>query len=54
MWAVGVSDNIKPLVHLSDFLMGIAAACAYGLLQQRARRRGAWWLYLPGFAGAAA
>ena len=24
MWAAGVSDNIKPLVHLSDFLMGIA------------------------------
>ena len=37
MWAVGVSDNIKPLVHLSDFLMGIAAACAYNLLQRRAR-----------------
>ena len=36
MWAAGVSDNIKPLVHLSDFLMGIAAACAYGLLQRRA------------------
>ena len=41
MWAAGVSDNIKPLVHLSDFLMGIAAACAYELLQRRGvRRRG--------------
>ena len=53
MWAAGVSDNIKPLVHLSDFLMGIAAACAYDLLQQRPRPPQGWWLYLPGFAGAA-
>lgn len=53
MWAVGVSDNIKPLVHLSDFLMGIAAACAYDLLQRRARRPRGWWLYIPGLAGAA-
>ena len=54
MWAAGVSDNIKPLVHLSDFLMGIAAACAYGLLQRRARPPRGWWFYIPGFAGAAA
>jgi peptidoglycan/LPS O-acetylase OafA/YrhL len=54
MWAVGVSDNIKPLVHLSDFLMGIAAACAYGLLQRRTRPPAGWWFYIPGFAGAAA
>ncbi len=53
MWAAGVSDNIKPLVHLSDFLMGIAAACAYDLLQRRARPPKGWWLYIPGFAGAA-
>jgi len=53
MWAAGVSDNIKPLVHLSDFLMGIAAACAYELLQRRARPPKGWWLYIPGFAGAA-
>jgi peptidoglycan/LPS O-acetylase OafA/YrhL len=53
MWAAGVSDNIKPLVHLSDFLMGIAAACAYGLLERRERPPSGWWLYLPGFAGAA-
>ena len=44
MWAVGISDNIKPLVHLSDFLMGIAAACAYDLLQRRARPPRGWWL----------
>ena len=54
MWAAGVSDNIKPLVHLSDFLMGIAAACAYDLLQRRPRAPRGWWLYIPGFAGAAA
>ncbi len=53
MWSAGVSDNIKPLVHLSDFLMGIAAACAYELLQRRRRPPQGWWLYIPGFAGAA-
>jgi peptidoglycan/LPS O-acetylase OafA/YrhL len=53
MWAVGVSDEIKPLVHLSDFLMGITAACAYDLLCGRARPPRGWWLYLPGFAAAA-
>src|SRR5260370_16692806 len=53
MWAVGVSDNSKPLVHLSDFLMGIAAACAYELLQRRSRPPQGWWLYIPGLAGAA-
>ena len=53
MWAVGVSDNIKPLVHLSDFLMGIAAACAYGLLERGARQPRGWWLYFPGVAGGA-
>ena len=51
MWAVGISDAIKPLVHLSDFLMGIVAACAYELLQDKVR---GWWLYVPGFACAAA
>src|ERR1035438_4682696 len=54
MWAVGVSDEIKPLVPLSDFLMGITAACAYDLLFARARPPRGWWLYLPGFAAAAA
>jgi peptidoglycan/LPS O-acetylase OafA/YrhL len=53
MWAVGVSDNIKPLVHLSDFLMGIAAACAFDLFERRARPPRGWWLYIPGLAGAA-
>lgn len=55
MWRAGVSDGIKPLVHLSDFLMGIAAACAYGLLTRSGRlKRAGVWLYAPGFAVAAA
>ena len=54
MWRLGVPDEIKPLVHLSDFLMGIAAACAYGLLtRDRPPVRGVW-LYLPAFALAGA
>jgi peptidoglycan/LPS O-acetylase OafA/YrhL len=51
MWAVGIPDAVKPLVHLSDFLMGIVAACAFELVQGKVR---GWWLYLPGFVGAAA
>jgi peptidoglycan/LPS O-acetylase OafA/YrhL len=56
MWRLGVPDEIKPLVHLSDFLMGIAAACVYDLLmrgRQGAALAGSW-LYIPGFAIAAA
>ena len=51
MWAAGISDAIKPLVHLSDFLMGIVAACAFELVQGKMR---AWWLYVPGFLGVTA
>jgi peptidoglycan/LPS O-acetylase OafA/YrhL len=54
MWRLGVSDDIKPLVHLSDFLMGIAAACAYDLLTRNGRPPRGAWLYLPGGAVAAA
>lgn len=55
MWRAGVPDQIKPLVHLSDFLMGIAAACAYGLMLRDGRwKRAGAWLYLPGFAIAGA
>ena len=59
MWRLGVPDEIKPIVHLSDFLMGIAAARAYGLLAaspsgtRAPALRGAWF-YVPGFALAAA
>ncbi|HLK67040.1 MAG TPA: acyltransferase [Bryobacteraceae bacterium] len=48
LWAVGVSDGIKPLIHFSDFLMGIAASRAYDLLLQADRRPHGAWLYLPG------
>ena len=54
MWRLGVSDDIKPLVHLSDFLMGIAAACAYDLLTRTGRPPRGAWLYIPGGAVAAA
>jgi peptidoglycan/LPS O-acetylase OafA/YrhL len=53
MWAVGVSDNIKPLVHLADFIMGIAAACAFDLMLRAGRVPAGWKLYVPGFVGAA-
>jgi peptidoglycan/LPS O-acetylase OafA/YrhL len=54
LWAAGVSDGIKPLVHLSDFLMGVAASCAYDLLVRRGRPPAGAWLYLPAGAAAAA
>jgi len=50
LWAVGVSDDIKPLIHLADFLMGIAAACAYDLLLRRPKPPAGAWLYVPGAA----
>ena len=50
----GVPDPVKPLIHLSDFLMGIAAARLYGLLRSRAAVPRGPWLYLPAFAFAAA
>jgi len=54
MWAVGISDEIKPLIHLSDFLMGIAASRIYDLLQKRRLQPAGPWLYLPGAALASA
>ena len=47
-------DGIKPLIHLADFLMGIAASCAYDLLRSARRRPAGAWLYLPGLAASAA
>lgn len=54
LWAAGVNDGIKPLIHLADFLMGIAASCTYDLLRSARRRPAGAWLYLPGLAAAAA
>lgn len=39
----------KPIYHLADFVMGIAAARIYGRLERRSWRRG-YWLYLPALA----
>ena len=52
LWAAGVSDEIKPLIHLADFLMGIAASRFYDLLQ-RAKWSTGLWLYLLGAAASA-
>jgi peptidoglycan/LPS O-acetylase OafA/YrhL len=53
MWKAGISDNLKPLVHLADFLIGIAASNVFDLLT--ARRKAHWgpWLYVPGVLGVA-
>jgi peptidoglycan/LPS O-acetylase OafA/YrhL len=51
LWAAGVSDQLKPIVHMADFLMGIAVARAFDLLtQERAWPSGAWF-YIPGIIG---
>lgn len=54
MWGAGISDGIKPLIHMADFLMGIAASCAYDLLHRSPRRPAGAWLYVPGLALGAA
>lgn len=54
MWSLGIPDQTKPLIHLADFLMGIAAACAYQLLRAAPRPLFGAWLYLPGLAAGAA
>jgi len=53
MWAAGISDQIKPLIHLSDFLMGIAVARAFDLLTQRVAAPSGKWFYRIGFIGSA-
>jgi peptidoglycan/LPS O-acetylase OafA/YrhL len=47
--AFGVSDMCKPIVHLGDFVIGMAAARAFDLLGGRLNGRG-HWLYLPAAA----
>ncbi len=54
MWAAGVSDQIKPLIHLSDFLMGVAASRAFDLLRANGRAIHGAWLYLPALTISAA
>jgi peptidoglycan/LPS O-acetylase OafA/YrhL len=50
----GMSDQIKPLMHLSDFVMGIAAARAFELLTERRVAAAGKWLYRIGLLGSAA
>jgi peptidoglycan/LPS O-acetylase OafA/YrhL len=54
MWSAGISDELKPLIHLADFTMGMAASSAYGLLLRNRKRPAGAWLYLPGAALGAA
>ncbi|MBZ5576628.1 MAG: acyltransferase [Acidobacteriia bacterium] len=54
LFAVGVHDEWKPLVHFADFTMGIAAASLYDRLLQARRRPAGYWFYLPGAALGAA
>jgi peptidoglycan/LPS O-acetylase OafA/YrhL len=52
----GVPDMWKPLIHLADFLMGVAAARVYELLlapRDALAGRG-YWLYAPGAVAAVA
>ena len=50
LWAAGLPDSVKPLVHFSDFLMGIAASRIFDLLRARPRPPAGRWLYLPAAA----
>jgi peptidoglycan/LPS O-acetylase OafA/YrhL len=47
LWALGVPDGTKPVIHLADFLMGVAAARACDLLRCARRQPAGAWLYLP-------
>lgn len=48
LWRMGVPDEIKPVIHLADFLMGIAASGAFDLMQRARRVPAGAWLYVPG------
>jgi len=52
MWACGIPDLLKPIIHLADFLMGMAAARAFELLTER--RPSGTWLYRIGLLGSGA
>ena len=53
LWKAGVSDNLKPVIHLADFLIGIAASNIFDLLTARGKGPAGPWLYLPGVLGVA-
>jgi peptidoglycan/LPS O-acetylase OafA/YrhL len=52
--ALGISDQLKPIFHLPDFVMGIAAARAFALLTERREAPSGNWLYGLGLLGSAA
>ena len=48
LFALGVRDEWKPIVHLADFVMGIAAASLYDRVVRARRQPAGYWLYVPG------
>ena len=48
LFAAGVHDEWKPLVHFADFVMGIAAAGVYERLTNSRVKLPGYWLYVPG------
>ena len=48
--AFGIRDEWKPLIHFSDFMMGIAAASVFARLAATARRARGSWFYWTGAA----
>jgi peptidoglycan/LPS O-acetylase OafA/YrhL len=54
MWALGVSDQLKPIIHLSDFVMGLAVARAFELVTEQGAAPAGQWLYGIGLLGSAA
>jgi peptidoglycan/LPS O-acetylase OafA/YrhL len=54
MLAFGISDQLKPIIHLSDFLMGIAVCGAFDLIAERGAAPTGKWFYRIGLLGSAA
>ncbi|HUB80721.1 MAG TPA: acyltransferase [Bryobacteraceae bacterium] len=54
MWACGIPDQLKPVIHLADFLMGIAVARAFEMLTARTAPPAGKWFYRIGLFGSAA
>ena len=54
MLAVGISDQLKPIIHLSDFLMGIVVCRAFDLLSERGVAPTGKWFYSIGLVGSTA
>ena len=51
MYRFGIPDQFKPLIHVSDFLMGIVVCRAFDLLTQRKPALTGKWLYGLGIVG---